>query len=88
MQDVDDTEGTGVDHPKHISEQRVNTVTTITLEIDDPLITPHGKLRGIFADNGTMRSFYLFALTPCILYATTNMNHGFLEFIPHGESFD
>ena len=39
----DSNEG-GVDHPKHISEERVvNDMTVISLEVNDPLITRHGE---------------------------------------------
>ena len=45
MDDVDDTEGCDIDHPKHVSEQRVNNMTVIELDLVDPLITPHSKCK-------------------------------------------
>ena len=42
-EDVDDTEGVGIDHPKHISEQRVSNKTVLKLDISDPLITKNGE---------------------------------------------
>ena len=32
----------GFDHPKHVSKSKVNSLTVIELDFDDPLVTPHG----------------------------------------------
>ena len=42
VEQVDDANGKGIEHPKHTSEKRVNNLILIHLEIKDPLVTKQG----------------------------------------------
>ena len=40
----DDDQAKSLDHPAHISEKRVGSLSVIHLHIDDPLVTQRGTM--------------------------------------------
>ena len=43
VEDPQEEEVKGVDHPAHVSEKRVNSVSIIKLDCHDPLLTKTGN---------------------------------------------